>query len=196
MAKFQDEDLTVLINKLEGGLPGEASALYAHLYDDIKKIANGILYRMPAGKTITPTVLVHETYEKFCHSLPKKFNDRQHLMRSLGMIMRHYILDVLRHKQAQKSGVPVADYSMTQEVGDDDIKIDFYDFHKALEAVSVVDPNHTQLIELKVLFGLTFQELGDLLEVSSRQVMRRWKVAKALLISVLNQPELLSDSNP
>jgi RNA polymerase sigma factor (TIGR02999 family) len=161
--------------------------VYSVLYNDIKNMANYQLSRLPSGSTITPTVLAHEAYERIYKSIPKNYNDREHFLRSLGVIMRNFLIDLLRSKNSLKHGEKIEDYTLASVIGDNDIGHDMIEFDKALSFISEIDPNLTQVLELKLLFGFTFEEISELIGISSRQSMRRWKQAKALLISVLQE---------
>ena len=177
-------EVTQLLNRHQQHTP-DLGEVYAALYQDIKNMASYQLSRLPSGATITPTVLAHEAYEKVYQSIPKNYQDRTHFLRSLGLVMRNFLIDQLRSKKAIKHGERVENYTLSGVTGDDDVAYDMIAFNQALLFISEVDPAYTEILELKLLFGFTFEEIANILSISSRQAMRRWKQAKAILVSVL-----------
>lgn len=186
MKNTDDLEVTQYLNN-ERDNPSALGEVYAVLYRDIKNVARYHLNKLPSGATITPTVLAHEAYERIYHAMPKNYQDRTHFLRTLGRVMRNYLIDEMRAKGALKKGQKDSEQTISGFVGEQDISYDMMAFDQALVFISEIDPSHTEILELRLLFGFTFEEAADILKISSRQAMRRWNQAKAMLVSVLSE---------
>ena len=51
----------------------------------------------------------------------------------------------------------------------------------ALTSLARLDPRRAQVIELRFFGGLTVEETGQVLDISTQTVMRDWKLARAWL---------------
>ena len=181
---MKQPEVTQLLNANQN-VSDSLGDVYAVLYNDIKNMANYQLNRLPAGSTITPTVLAHEAYERIYQAIPINYNDRKHFVRTLGRIMRNFLIDLVRSKNSLKHSKNITEYTVSDVIGDENVSYNMFDFDKALSFISDIDPALTEILELKILFGFTFEESAEIIGISSRQAMRRWKQAKALLVSVL-----------
>ena len=184
MQSPDDLEVTQLLNRPGSGL-SSLGDVYQALYRDIKNMASYQLSKVPSGATITPTVLANEAYERIYQSIPNDYENRTHFLRTLGSVMRNFLIDQLRAKNALKRGEGVVHHTISSVEGGQEIAYDMIDFDHALSFISEVDPQYTEILELKLLFGFTFDEVAKILQISSRQAQRRWTQAKALLVSVL-----------
>ena len=100
--------------------------------------------------------------------------------------MRMYLIDVLRAKSSQKRSSQQINHGLTQYVGEDDISIDLIEIDLALNQIEKIDTRLAEVLQQKLIFNLTFNEIAAVFSLSERQVMRLWKQAKALLIAMLN----------
>ena len=56
----------------------------------------------------------------------------------------------------------------------------------ALKALAAIDPRQSQVVELRFFGGLSVEETAEVLKVSTRTVMRDWKLAKVWLLRAMN----------
>lgn len=184
----KDLEVTQILNR-QGTDASSLGDVYEAMYRDIKNMASYQLSKVPSGATITPTVLAHEAYERIYQALPKDYANRTHFLRTLGSVMRNFLIDQVRAKNSLKRGEGAIHHTISSIEGGQEIAYDMIDFENALLFISEVDPQYTEILELKLLFGFTFDEVSEILKISSRQAQRRWTQAKALLVTVLADGE-------
>jgi len=63
------------------------------------------------------------------------------------------------------------------------------DIDRMLNLVDEVDHVLAEILQYKLIFNLTYIEIGDLLNKSDRHIQRLWKRAKSLLIALMNFDE-------
>ena len=60
----------------------------------------------------------------------------------------------------------------------------------ALKSLAVSHPRESEIVELKFFGGLNAKEIGEVLKVSTKTVLRDWQFAKAWLNRQLAREEL------
>ncbi len=55
------------------------------------------------------------------------------------------------------------------------------DLDRAMAALKRLSPDHAQVVELRVMLGLTIEETAAAIGASPRTVKRRWQAARAWL---------------
>lgn len=188
MNSAEELEVTQLLNRQSDKL-SSLGDVYEVLYRDIKNMASYQLSRLPSGATITPTVLAHEAYERIYQSIPKDYTNRTHFLRTLGSVMRNFLIDQVRAKNSLKRNEGAIHHTLSAVEEGQEMSYDMIDFNNALLFISEIDPQYTEMLELKLLFGFTFDEVAEILKISSRQAQRRWTQAKAVLVSVLEDQE-------
>jgi RNA polymerase sigma factor (sigma-70 family) len=61
------------------------------------------------------------------------------------------------------------------------LDLDFIALDEALVRLAAMDPQQSQIVELRFFSGLSVEETAKVLDVSERTVKRDWNVAKAWL---------------
>ena len=181
--------LIQLFDKIQKGDTSHIKEVYSILYNDIKAIAAYQINLINTGETVTPTVLANECYLKLIMSKNIPSQNRRHFMQYLSKSMRSFLLDTIRAKNAIKRNGLKVDSSMSQFIGFDDIDVRFMDIDRMINLVDKVDPILAEILQYKLIFNLTYIEIGDLLKKSDRQVQRLWKHAKTLLLALLNSDD-------
>jgi RNA polymerase sigma-70 factor, ECF subfamily len=59
--------------------------------------------------------------------------------------------------------------------------LDFVALDEALNRLAQMDPQQSQIVELRFFSGLSVEETAEVMNVSERTVKRDWNVAKAWL---------------
>jgi len=164
----------------EGDREVEAQ-LIPRIYGDLHRIAAKYMRGERPDHTLQPTALVHEAYQRLVKPrIPWKC--RAQFFATASKVMRHFLVDYARARQAGKRDglqdritlsddlVPAADKTLDILVLDD-----------LLERLATFDARQERIVELHVFAGLTFGEIGDVLNVSERTVKRDWQMARAWL---------------
>jgi len=162
-----------------GRIDGEADALIATLYDELKIIARREHYRAGGGQTLQTTALVSEAYLKL--SKRNDWESERHFLGCAATAIRHILIDAARARMTAKRGAP--DYAFTESLDslaaaapeDEDV----VRLGEALQRLARLDPNLAQLIDCRFFAGMTEEETAKVLGVSDRTVRRWWLQARA-----------------
>ena len=84
-------------------MAAEDAALYAAVYDELKRIAQGHL-RANARGTLCTTELVHEAYLKLGRGPASGWDGRAHFFGAASRAMREVLVDFARRRKAAKRG--------------------------------------------------------------------------------------------
>ena len=167
------------------------------VYDELRRLAAQKLAQEKPGQTLQPTALVHEAYTRLVgngESGPqeRRWDSRGHFLATAAEAMRRILIDRARHKRSQRHGgrrrrldVDAIDVA-TQASPDQLLALD-----DALVKLAREDPAAARLVELRYFAGLTVQEAGKALHLSTATAYRHWKYARAWLHSELLGTALL-----
>jgi RNA polymerase sigma factor (TIGR02999 family) len=182
MSTPRHDQLAALVARAEAGEAEAKNALFAALYDELHRLAQGHLYRSGGHFTLGATTLLHEAYLDISGRDAVAFPDRQRFLAYASRAMRGLIIDYVRTKRAQKRGGELTftplDESAIEKPADDQ---ELTTLVPALEHLAVLDPALAELVDLKFFCGFSFAEIAEMRQVSERTVQRDWAKARALL---------------
>lgn len=154
------------------------------MYVDIKNMANIQLYKLNAGKTITPTVLVNEVYLKLSKPDSLSFENRKHFIFTIARCMRQYLVDRVKRNLSQKrKGEQVAE-ALSGIIGEDDINFDLLDLDAIIKKLDKINPALAELTVLKFFSGHSLEEIAEIQGVSRSTIMRQWRMAKSFITTL------------
>lgn len=180
-------EITELLVRSAGGDPAAMDAVFAHVYPELRRLAQAQIGR--GEHTLTPTALVHEAYLRLLGAASLSLSGRRHFFACAARAMRNILIDHLRAAMADKRGG-----------GKDAITLDglaveapglsphLLDLDEALDALDLVSPRQREVVELHFFAGLTYAEIAELHDVSERTVIRDWHRARAFLHTRLDAP--------
>ncbi|MFK7956939.1 MAG: ECF-type sigma factor [Lysobacterales bacterium] len=179
-------DITQLLANARDGDDGALQQVFQDIYPDLRRIAVARLASVRRGQTITPTVLVNETFLKLSGASELKLVDRRHFFVCASKAMRQILIDHARKANAQRRGGEQMPITFTENIaGEAPNKTigstDLLDLNEALTDLKEVDQRLHDLVELKFFGGMTLNEIADLSERSVRTVKRDWVRARAFL---------------
>lgn len=160
---------------------GIGDRYFAHLYDELHRVAVRELHRNSAA-ALSPTTLLHETFLNVSQRESAEFADRPRFMAYVARAMRGLIIDHLRRANRQKRGREFELVSLSDELqidGANDIEVDR--LRDALDELGAIDPRLAQCVDLKFFCGFNFRDIAHLWNVSERTVLRDWDKARILL---------------
>lgn len=160
---------------------------FDELYPEIKKIAHAQLNRLQPGKTITATVLVNECYLKLQKKTQLKFNNQKKFYALIAKCMKQFLIDELRGKNRSKRSAELKTSLVSQIIGEQNINIKLFEVIHAVEQLELINSELAELINLHCFGGFTFDELSHTLKKSKRQLIRKWQVAKSMIITLLDE---------
>ncbi|MDN5924218.1 MAG: ECF-type sigma factor [Xanthomonadales bacterium] len=173
-------EITQLLSAACHGDASSYDALFSRLYPELRQLARAQMGASEA--TLTPTVLVHEVYERMLGRLPVDLGERRQFFGCAARVMRSIAVDSARHRRAAKRGGGVANVTLTErmapklEADDELLALD-----EALTLLRERQPQQAQVVELHYFAGFGFAEIAALQASSERTVKREWQRARAFL---------------
>jgi RNA polymerase sigma factor (TIGR02999 family) len=162
-------------------------AMWAELYEDLRRRAHRVLRGERAGHTLNTTALVHEAYSKLSRQDAARFNDKAHFLAVAAMAMRRILVNHARDRRAQKRGgapvrVTLESLGAPGSAPEDVLAID-----EILDRLAKLNQRQSQVVIYRFYAGLTDEEIAAALEVSVPTVRRDWRAARAWLIEELRR---------
>lgn len=178
--------ITTLLCAISQGDGSAQGQLYELVYDELKRIARGIIRSASGSMTMKPSTLVHEAYLKIAGSQEHALNDSNHFYSLLARAMRQVILDVGRSRATVKHGVGLQQVDLTEGIPEQDQSVDnLLAIDQALKRLELVDAELAELVELHFFGGLAFVEIARLRGVNERTIRRHWDTARVFLLDQL-----------
>lgn len=175
---------------LHGGSPQEQSALFASLYEQLRRIARRELRRR-SGVSLSATTLLHEAYFKMKGS-DAAFPDESHFLAYASRAMRTLVIDYARSRQAEKRGGAFHITRLPTEVPEALTEAaDLERLGTAIDALGVHDTALAQLVDLKFFCGYSLIEIAAMRGISERTAQRDWDKARMLLKRALEDGSIL-----
>lgn len=181
-------DLTEILRQIEHGDPRASDQLLPLVYEELRKLASARLAAEQPGQTLQPTALVHEAYLRLLGSGdPVDWNGRGHFFAAAAEAMRRILVENARRKQRAKHGGGRRPVSIDRiDVADQAMDEDLLALDVALEQLDSEMPEVAQVVKLRYFSGLTVEQAGQAMGISTRTAHRHWAYAKARLFQLLN----------
>jgi RNA polymerase sigma factor (TIGR02999 family) len=185
-------EITRSLALIERGEASAAEQLLPLIYDELRRLAAHKLAQEKTAQTLHPTALVHEAYLRLLGNgdaagrKEQYWDNRGQFFRAMAETMRRILIDRAREKRSQKRGDGRQKFDVdamtlaSQATPDQLVAID-----DALAKLVRLEPEVAQVVELRYFGGLTMEEAGKVLGISSATAYRHWKYARAWLHSEL-----------
>lgn len=153
------------------------------VYSELRLMAKRQMRKQPSAHTFQTTELIHEAYLKLAGKEERKWENRSHFFGVAAKAMRHILVDYARSKSREKRGgwqekITLAEnLNSSKEKSEDIIALD-----DALKKLSEFEERKSQVVELKYFAGMTFDEIGKILNVSKKTAQRDWRFARMWLL--------------
>jgi RNA polymerase sigma factor (TIGR02999 family) len=97
--------LTLILGRARDGDEGARSELLSRIYEELRRVAAGLMRRERADHTLSPTAVVHEAVIRLMgESVLDKAADRSFLFASAARAMREVLIDHARRRAAHRRG--------------------------------------------------------------------------------------------
>jgi RNA polymerase sigma factor (TIGR02999 family) len=180
-------EVSRILSAIEQGDPAAAERLLPLVYDELRQLAAQRLAHERPGQTLQATALVHEAYVRLVGRGAARWDSQGHFFAAAAEAMRRILIDRARAKRTAKHGggrqrldIDALDLA-TRATPDELLAVD-----DALAKLADNDPAAARLVELRYFAGLTVDEAGKALGMSTATAYRHWKYARVWL-----QAELL-----
>jgi RNA polymerase sigma factor (TIGR02999 family) len=177
------EGITQLLIDWGKGDQAALEKLMPLVYSELRRLASNYLRRERAEHTLQPTALVNEAYLKLIDQRNAKWQNRAHFFGISAQLMRRILVDHARQHQAVKRGGSAQQRVSitTVEKLIKEPEIDLLALNEALDELARMDPQQSQIVELKFFAGLSIEEIAEVLGIGHATVERDWKMARAWL---------------
>lgn len=174
---------------LQASRAGDAAALdrvFATTYAELRRLAHRQLWGDRGQDTLHTTLVVHEAYLKLIGGRAIDYRDRGHFFAVASRAMRQIVVDALRRRRSQKRGGDVRTSSREDAAAPAALpQEDLLALDEALRALETVDEQGARIVEWRFFGGLSEEDVGQILGMTSRSVRRHWRSARAILYRLL-----------
>jgi RNA polymerase sigma factor (TIGR02999 family) len=184
---FIMSDVTHILSAIEQGDPHAAEELLPLVYDELRKLAAQKMAQEKPGQTLEATALVHEAYMRLVDAeRVQQWDSRGHFFAAAAEAMRRILVDRAREKGREKRGGKLQKVNIdaidlaTTATADQLVAID-----DALTRLAIDDSAAAQIVKLRYFAGMTIEEAGRAIGVSTATAYRHWNYARAWLYSEL-----------
>lgn len=179
------DQVTQLLQQAEHGDADATDKLFPLVYDELRRLAGGLMNGERRSHTLQATALVHEAYFRLVGNTDAGWENRAHFFGAAATAIRRILVDHARTKNRDKRGggwnrVPLPDAAAERPSALDLLALD-----EALQGLAAVDPRMARLVEFRFFVGLTIAEAAAALGVSEATAVRDWQFARVWLHSQL-----------
>ena len=168
-----------------GRTPSEVlDEVLPHVYRELRQIAENTL-RSRGSDSVQPTDLLHEAYVRLS-SERRGWDDRANLMVAASVAMRRALVDHVRRKRAVKRDHQRVEIDVAGDVAKTHRAFDVLDVEDALLKLEEVDSPAAEVAEMRLFGGYSCAECGEALGVTKRTAERRWRFARAWLVTIMS----------
>lgn len=182
-------DVTRLLLAHRGGDREAFGQLVAMAHGELAKMARQQLRKAPSGRTLDTVALVNEAYMRLLDQGSVDWQNRAHFYAVMARAMRFVVVDHARRHSAEKRGGEMQAVTLDPErMGFDQQAEVVLAVHQALEQLESFNERLARIVECRYFAGMTDEEIGAALDVSTRTVQRDWPRAQAWLRRALEGP--------
>jgi RNA polymerase sigma factor (TIGR02999 family) len=188
-ASSADTDVSALLRAWSDGDQDALEALTPLVYEELHRLASHYVRRERSGHSLQATALVNEAYMRLADYTRMQWQDRAHFFAVSAQVMRRILVDYARRHNV-KRGRGVQRVSLDDVVvvaPGEDADADLVALDEALVGLARIDPRKAQIVEMRFFGGLTVEEIGEVLKVSTGTIKRDWRAAKAWLYQELTR---------
>jgi RNA polymerase sigma-70 factor, ECF subfamily len=188
-------NVTAMLRDWSNGDRQAQDQLFRVVYNELHDQAARYLRHEHPGLSLQTTDLIHEAYLRLIDQQHVDWQNRLHFFAIAAQVMRRILVDHARSRHAAKRGgsdirLPLEEAMVVLPGAD----LDFVALDEALNKLAEIDPQQSQVVELRFFSGLSVAETAKVMSVSERTVKRDWHVAKAWLRRELSGGGAASDT--
>jgi RNA polymerase sigma factor (TIGR02999 family) len=193
MAEPPQRETTRILLQLSRGELDKVEAtdrLFEHVFQELRRLASGLMQRERPDHTLQPTALVNEAYLRLVDGSSVEWQDRAHFFGVATRAMRQILVEHARRHAAAKRGGGWQRITLDDRLG---LKmpsaVEILDLDRVLVKLSEMDARAGRVVELRVFGGMTMEEIAHILDVSERTIYKDWHFAKMWLSKELAEED-------
>ncbi len=181
-------EVTEILHDWSAGDGAAKERLFPLVYDELRRQARGFLSKERADHTLQPTALVHEAYLKLVDQTRVSWQNRAHFFGIASQLMRRIVVDHARaHASGKRGGAAIRLSLNDVQIPSEERAADFIALDEVLKNLAEFDERKSQIVEMRFFGGLTDEEIAEVLQISTRTVLRDWKTARLWLYRELSE---------
>lgn len=157
------------------------------VYDELRRMADGLMAGERAAHTLEPTALAHEVWLRLRQSRNAEGLERGAFLGLAAQAMRRILVEHARRRAAAKRGAGSRRTTLDGRAAEREPEDLALDLDLALEELELVDPELARVAELRFCGGFATEDVAAALGLSPRTVKRRWRFARAWLARRLSE---------
>ena len=185
------EDITGILKRANDGHPGAMNDLWTAVHEELRVLARRHMERefgrnLP-GVTLQPTALVNEGYLRLIKQRAK-YDNRGHFFAIATKILVRVLRDYERERRAAKRGGDCVRISFDPQAGEqfssetpDNNGIPIEPLVDALDKLEALDQRKSEVVKLRVFWGLSIAETSQAIGVGHATIERDWEFSRAWL---------------
>lgn len=178
--------ITQLLNDWQAGNGQALNRLMPLVHDKLHQLAGHYMRGERPGHTLQATALVNEAFIKLCDN-NISWQNRAHFTAIAARAMRQILVDYARSRLREKRGGHELQVTLHEtRLGEQSSEPDLLDIENALDKLAQSDERKAQIIELNIFGGMTYDEIGEVLNISPATVDRELRFSRAWLQRELN----------
>ena len=179
---FPQQGVTQLLVAWGDGDKAALDELMPVVYDELRRLAQSYLSRERPGHTLQTTALVHEAYLRLVDQRSVNWQNRAQFFGIAAQMMRRILINHAKDRRAKKREGYASRVSLDDAVSFfEERELDLMELDEALNSLAALDPQQTQIVELRFFGGLTIEEVAEVLNMSPATIKREWDSAKLWL---------------
>lgn len=184
------EKVTELLTGWSQGNGDALTELTPLVYEDLRRLAHHYMSGQRPDHTLQTTALVNEAYLRLADQTNPSWQNRAHFVAVAARAMRQILVNYAKAYRAQKRGggaekLQLEEAALLSPVQSKEI----VDLNEALEQLRHLDARKAEVVEMKYFGGLNYDEIAEVLKISSITVRRDWEFAKAWLYTELHRAD-------
>jgi len=177
--------VTQLLKAMRAGDPQAAQDLLPLVYAELHRLAKSYMRRERPDHTLQATALINEAYLRLAGE-EIDWKNRAHFIGLSAQVMRRVLVDYARARKAEQRGGGLQRIEMQEELAVSPEKLEqVEEIDELLKKLEKQNPRQARVIELRYFGGLSFEEIGALLQLTSRTAKSDWALARIWLLDQL-----------
>jgi RNA polymerase sigma-70 factor, ECF subfamily len=176
------EQISELLKNWSRGEDAALQKLVSLVYPELRRIAKRQMARENPDHTLQTSALINEAYLKLVDREKVDWQNRGHFFAASAQVMRHILIDHARKYLYTKRGAGARHVALEEAtIVEEKRSAELVALDEALNALAMLDPRRSRIVELKFFGGLSAEEIAEVMEISASTVQREWRAAKAWL---------------
>lgn len=184
MAGESPSEVTEILGRIDAGDEAAKARLFDVAYDELRRVAAGLMRGERAEHTLQPTALVHEAAARMIdQGALNELGSRGHFYWAMARAMRQVLIDHARGRKRLRRGgdrhrVPLDDVIDFVETSNG---VDLVALDEVLGELETINEREYRVVVSRFFGGLKMREIAETLGVSLATVESDWKFARLWL---------------